>query len=257
MSFYARHERAILGASAVLATLAAWEAVGRARLVNPIFISSPTAVFHAGLEMARSGELAAHLSVSGVEFGVGYLVAVLTAVPLGLWAGWHRRADFVLEPFLATFNATPRVALLPVIVLWAGVGLLSKVAVVALGAFFPVCINTIAGVKTVDAAHVRLAQSFRAGKARIFRTIVFPSSLPFILAGLRLGVGRALVGVVVAELFAASAGIGFLIAIAGSTFQTDRVFVGIAILAAFGVALNEALSRLERRFERWRPRVQA
>jgi NitT/TauT family transport system permease protein len=255
VSLYSRHERLILGVTAIAAVLFAWEIVGRTRLVNPIFLSSPTAVFRAGLEMARSGELGVHLRVSGIEFGAGYLLAVLTAVPLGLWAGWHRRADFVLEPFLATFYATPRVALLPVIVLWVGVGLLSKVAVVALGAFFPVCINTIAGVKTVDPAYVRVAQSFRAGKARVFRTIVLPSSLPFILVGLRLGVGRALVGVVVAELFAAAAGIGFLISIAGSTFQTDKVFVGIAVLAAFGVFCNEALSRIERRFERWRPRA--
>jgi NitT/TauT family transport system permease protein len=163
----------------------------------------------------------------------------------------------VLDPFLAAFNATPRIALLPLIILWAGLGLWAKVLVVFLSAFFPICMTTIGGVRTVSAAHLEVARSFGAGDAHIFRTIVFPSCLPFILAGLRVGVGRGLVGVIVAELYGASAGIGFLINLAGSMFQTDTVFVGIALLAGFGLLFNEILRRAERRVERWRPPVGA
>jgi NitT/TauT family transport system permease protein len=194
---------------------------------------------------------------SGAEFALGFLLAAGTAVPVGLAAGWYRRLGFVLDPFVAALNATPRIALMPLIVLWVGIGLWSKVAVIFLGAFFPICVSTFSGVRTVSDVHVKVARSFLAGDAHLFRTIVLPSCVPFIVAGLRLGVGRALVGVVVGELYGASAGLGFLIAMAGSTFQTDRVFVGIGVIAAFGIVCNELLARAEARFERWRPQTGA
>ena len=253
----AGHERLVLGALAVALFLAAWEAVGRTGAVHPLFLSSPTAIGVAAARMWASGELAEHLRASGHEFVLGYLLAAATAVPLGLVAGWYRRLNYVLDPFLSALYATPRIALLPLIVLWVGVGLWSKIAVVFLSAFFPICLTTIAGVRTVSHVHLEVARSFAADDAHVFRTIVVPSCLPFILSGLRLGVGRGLVGVVVAELYGASAGIGFLINLAGSMFQTDKVFVGIAVLAAFGMAGNELLLWAERRFERWRPRVGA
>lgn len=253
----ARHERLWLGGLAVGGVLGLWEVVSRAGVVEPIFLSSPTRIAVVGWAMLASGELLVHLRVSGLEFLLGYGLAVATGLPIGLAAGWYPRLGFTLDPFLSALYATPRVALLPLIILWVGIGIWSTVAVVSLGAFFPICLTTMAGVRTVDHLHVRLAQSFQAGAAQIFRTIVLPSCVPFMLAGLRLGVGRALVGVVVGELFGASAGIGFLITVAGSTFQTDKVFVGIAILAGFGVLCNELLSRAERRVERWRPRSAA
>jgi len=253
--FYTRHERLILGGLAVAVALSLWEGLGRGGRINPIFLSSPSSIAVAGFKLAMSGELSQHLWVSGRELFLGYSLAALTAVPVGLIAGWYRRLNFILDPFLSAFYATPRVALLPLIILWVGVGIWSKVALVFLGAFFPICINTIAGVRTIDQSHLMVARSFRGGDLHIFKTIILPSSFPFILAGLRLGVGRALVGVVVGEFYAASAGIGFLIAIAGATFQTDKVFVGIAIIAAFGIVCNELLLKAERRVERWRPVV--
>lgn len=253
----ARQERLLIGGASAGAFLLAWEGVARSGLVSPIFLSSPTAILAAGTAMWATGELMEHVRVSGAEFALGYLLAVATAVPLGLAIGWYRRLGYALDPFLAALYATPRVALIPLVVLWLGIGLWSKAAVVFLGAFFPICINTVAGVKTVSHVFVRVARSFRASDAHLFRTIVFPSSVPFILAGLRLGIGRGLVGVVVGELYGAAAGLGFLIAMAGATFQTDRVFVGIALIAAFGVACNELLARAEARVERWRPPVGA
>src|SRR5262245_7155468 len=256
-TFYARYERVLLGSLAVAMVLVAWEVFGRSRVVNPILMSYPTAIVRAGTRMAASGELAEHVLVSGGEFFLGFLLAALTAVPLGLLAGWYGRLHSLLDPFLSALYAVPRVALLPLIVLWAGIGLWSKVLVIFLGAFFPICLNAIAGVRTVDQTHVKLARSFLSSELQIFRTIVVPSCVPFILAGLRLGVGRALVGVVVGELYGASAGVGFLIAMAGNTFQTDKVFVGIALIGAFGLLCNELLEWAERRVERWRPRASA
>ena len=175
-------------------------------------------------------------------------------MPLGLLLGWYPRLGFLMNPFLAAMYATPRVALLPVLVLWLGIGMWSRVAVILLGAFFPICLNTIAGVRTIDATHLALARSFQARGALLFRTIVLPSCLPFILAGLRLGIGRALVGVVVGEFIAASSGLGFLIARAGATFQVEKVLVGIGVIAAFGMICNETLARVEARLDAWRPR---
>lgn len=253
----AGRERLLLGALSVGLFLVAWEIVGRTGAIHPLFISSPTAIAGAAWRLWASGELSQHVAVSGAEFLVGCLLAAVIGVPLGLAAGWYRRLNYVLDPFLAAFYATPRIALLPLIILWAGLGLWAKVLVVFLSAFFPVCMTTIAGVRTVSASHLEVARSFAANDAHIFRTIVIPSCLPFILAGLRLGVGRGLVGVIVAELYGASAGLGFLINVAGSMFQTDIVFVGIAILAGFGLLFNEILRRAERRVERWRPPVGA
>jgi ABC-type nitrate/sulfonate/bicarbonate transport system permease component len=254
-TLYLRHERLILGCVAVAFALSLWEGVGRSGVVNPIFLSSPSTIAATGYEMAMSGELSRHLMISGKEFFLGYSMAVLTAIPLGLLGGWYRRLNYVLDPFISALYVTPRVALLPLIVLWLGVGILSKVAVIFLGAFFPICINTIAGVRTVDRSHIMVARSFGGDNLHVLKTIIFPTCVPFMLAGLRLAVGRGLVGVVVGEFYAASAGIGFLITVAGATFQTDKVFVGIAIIAAFGLICNEFLSRAERRVERWRPMV--
>lgn len=163
----------------------------------------------------------------------------------------------MLNPFVAALNATPRVALLPLIVIWIGIGLASKVAIVFLGAVFPIIFNMMTALRTLDASIVRMARSFGAQDGQIFRTIALPASVPFLIAGLRLGAGRGLVGIVVGELYAATAGVGFLIAQFGATFQTDRVFVGVLIITLGGVSLDVVLRFLERRFELWRPRVGA
>jgi NitT/TauT family transport system permease protein len=251
--FYARNERMILGAVAVVLFLTIWEAIGRSGKISPVFLSSPCSIALTALKMIRSGEIFKHLSASGKEFFLGFFLAVFLAVPLGLLAGWYRRLNYIFDPFISMFYVTPRIALLPLIMLWLGIGLISKVMVVFLGAFFPICINVIAGVRTVDRDHLLLAKSFRSNDLHILRTIVVPSCVPFILSGLRLAVGRALVGVFVCELYGASAGIGFLISVSGMTFQTDKVFVGIAIMAAFGILCNGIISRAERKMDKWRP----
>jgi NitT/TauT family transport system permease protein len=271
--FYLRSERAILGTVAVIVFVGFWEGLTRGWWalvlepalgdgavrwrISPIFLSSPTAIVQTGIRLFASGDIWNDLRVSGLEFLLGFLLAIAVGIPMGLAAGWYRRFCFAIEPFLSALNATPRVALLPLIIIWAGIGIWSKVLIVFLGAVIPICINVMAGVRTTDARLLRVARSFQAGEGRLFRTIIFPSAIPFILTGLRLGVGRAMVGVVVGELYAATAGIGFMITVAGASFQTDKVFVGVVIIACAGVLMIEALGRLEARFETWRPKVGA
>ncbi len=250
-------ERALLGTLSVVVALAAWEAAGRLRLVDPLFISAPSRIVAAGIELFASGGLWNDLRVSGIEFLAGFALSVLVGIPLGLVMGWYRRVAYVLDPFVNAFYATPRVALLPLVVIWVGIGIWSKIAIVFLGAVFPVLLSTYSGVRTTDARLLRAARSFGADDLQIFRTLILPGSVPFIVTGLRLGVGRALIGVVVGELYAATAGIGFLISVAGNSFQTDKVFVGVLLIALVGIVSMELLGRLERRFERWRPAVGA
>lgn len=154
-------------------------------------------------------------------------------------------------------NATPRVALLPLVIIWLGIGILSKVGIIFLGAVFPMLINARDGVKTTPLSLINAARSFGASEWQVFKTVVFPSTLPFVLTGLRIAVGRALVGVLVGELYAATAGIGFMITVAGATFQTDKVFVGVLIFAIAGIVLTDILDRIEHRFDKWRPQVGA
>jgi ABC-type nitrate/sulfonate/bicarbonate transport system permease component len=269
-----RAERVILGTGAVLLALVFWEGLARgwwadlltpllgssaeAWRIKPIFLSSPTAIAVAFYRVfVVTGEIWKDVRVSALEYTLGFLLAGIVGIPLGLAAGWYRRLSYAIEPFLSALNATPQVAFLPLIIMWAGIGLWSKVVVIFLLAVLPIAVNALSGVRTIDARLLRVARSFGSSEWRIFATIILPSSVPFLLTGLRLGVGRAMIGIVVGELYAATAGIGFMINVAGASFQTDKVFVGVIIIALAGLALVEVIRRVERRVEAWRPRVGA
>jgi NitT/TauT family transport system permease protein len=248
-----RHEPTLIGVSSVLMFLIVWQAVASARLVPPLFLPGPLDIVDAFVVLFAQGEIWNDILVSGQELVYGYALAVLVALPLGLMMGWYRRLDYALDPFVSFFYSTPRVALLPLLILWLGIGIWSKIAVVFLGSFFPIVINTIAGVRNLDAGLIKTSRSFGATDAQIFRTLALPGSVPFILAGLRLGVGHALIGVVVGELVAAQAGIGLMMAKAGATFQTAKVFAGLIIVAGTGIVLTGILQHIERRFQAWKP----
>ena len=256
--FYLNQEKKILGTAAVIVFLTAWELVGNVLgLINPMFMSAPSLIWKAAVQLFGSGEIWNDLYVSGVEFGWGYLLSVLVGVPFGIATGWYKRMSYIFDPFVNAMNATPRVALLPLVIIWLGIGILSKVGIIFLGAVFPILINSRDGVKTTPYNLLTAARSFGATEWQIFKSVVLPSTLPFILTGLRLGVGRALIGVMVGELYAATAGIGFMITVAGATFQTDKVFVGVLIFAISGMVSMELLTKLESRFDKWRPKVGA
>jgi len=254
--FYLNQEKKILGTISISIFLIAWELVGNVfQWINPMFMSAPSLIFKAALEMFRSGEIYHDLYVSGIEFLGGYFLAAAVAIPFGILVGWYKRMSYVFDPFINAMNATPRVALLPLVIIWLGIGILSKVGIIFLGAVFSILINTRDGVKTTPLSLLNAARSFGASEWMVFKTVVVPSTIPFILTGLRLAVGRALVGVLVGELYAATAGIGFMITVAGATFQTDKVFVGVGIFALSGMIGMELLTKVERRFDRWRPQV--
>ena len=264
--FYLNQEKKILGISAVTVFLFLWESMGGALSaynpipflrVNPMFLSAPSLVWNAAVQLFASGEIWNDLAVSGREFAFGYLMSVAFAIPFGIMVGWYKRMSYTFDPFINAMNATPRVALLPLVIIWAGIGEWSKIVIIFLGAVFPIMINTRDGVKTTPYNLLTAAKSFGASQWQIFKSVVLPSTVPFILTGLRLGVGRALIGVMVGELYAATAGIGFMITVAGATFQTDKVFVGIAVFALTGMISMELLTKLEARFDSWRPKVGA
>jgi len=250
--FYLRFENGILGLIAVIIFLSVWELIVNFEIVKPLLISSPSRIVVAAQWLFTHGFMD-DIKISATEFIVGYAVAIGIGIPLGILFGWYRRLNAVFDPFVSALYATPRVALLPLLILWLGIGIKSKMAVVFLGAFFPVLVNTLAGVRTIDEQLLKCARSFAATDRQIFATLALPSSIPFVITGMRLGAGRGLVGVVVGELVAATGGVGYMMSIAGATFQTDKVFVGIILLAVSGYMLVEFLKRLERRFETWRP----
>lgn len=256
--FYLNQEKKILGTASVTLFMILWELVGNTfQLINPMFMSAPSLIWKAAFGMFSSGEIYNDLYISGIELAGGYLLSAVVAVPFGIAIGWYKKVAYIFDPFVNAMNATPRVALLPLVIIWLGIGILSKVGIIFLGAVFPILINARDGVKTTPANLLTAARSFGASEWMLFKTVVLPSTVPFILTGLRLGLGRAIVGVMVGELYAATAGIGFMITVAGATFQTDKVFVGVLIFALTGMIGTELITRVEKRFNRWRPAVGA
>lgn len=230
-----------------------WEIGSRLGIVNELFFSRPSAIVRAGMNEVQLPRFWVDFRVSAIEFASGYLLAIVLAVPLGLAAGWYRRLQYTIDPWVNFLNSLPRVALLPILVIWFGLGVESKIAVVFLGAFFSIIIPTIQGVKTTDRRLLDVATSFGASRARVFVTVVGPATVPFIITGLRLGVARALIGVVTGELFAATNGLGVMITRASASFQSDRLLFGVLIFTFAGVLGVEAIRRVENYFQRWRP----
>ena len=256
--FYLSQEKKILGAAGVTIFLIVWELVGNVlQLINPMFMSAPSLIAKAAIDLFSSGEIYNDLYISGTELLGGYLLSAAVAIPFGIMVGWYKKMSYIFDPFINAMNATPRVALLPLVIIWLGIGILSKVGIIFLGAVFPILINSRDGVKTTPLNLLNAARSFGASEWMIFKAVVLPSTIPFILSGLRQGLGRAIVGVMVGELYAATAGIGFMITVAGATFQTDKVFVGVLVFALTGMIGTEILAKIEKRFDKWRPKVGA
>ncbi len=250
----ARYEGLILGLGAVVIFLAIWQAIAFARIVPPLFLPGPLDIWNALVDYVEDGSIWPDLTVSGEELIYGYGLAIAVGLPIGLMMGWYRRTNMALDPFVNFMNAMPRIALVPLLIIWFGIGIWSKVAVIFLSSIFPILINTQAGIRNLDAGWVKAAHSFGATDLQIFRTVALPGAIPFILTGMRIGVGHALIGVVVGELVAARAGIGLMMATAGTSFQTAKVFAGLVIVSSAGVVLVYLISLVERRFQAWRPR---
>lgn len=247
-------EPVLIGSAAVVVFIVAWQLVSASGVMPELFLPGPLAVAQGMVAAFQDSTIGIDLATSGEELGLGFGLAIVLGLPIGILMGWYRRISYALEPFVSFFYAMPRIALIPLLIIWFGIGIYSKVAVVFLGAFFPILINTSAGIRSLDSSLLRAARSFGASDAQIFMTVALPGSVPFILTGFRLGLGHALVGVVVGELVAAQHGIGLRMSIAGSTYQTAMVFAYLTMISATGVALSLVIQRLERRFDAWRPR---
>jgi len=249
------YEPLIIGTLSVVIALTAWQLVANARIYSVLFLPGPWDVAQAFVKLFQSDDIWLDIATSGSEMGIGYGLAVVVGLVLGMLMGWYTRFQFALDPFVNFFYSTPRIVLIPLFILWWGIEMQPKIAVIFLGALFPIIINTMAGVRNTEAALLRVARSFGASDALIFRRVVLPGSVPFILTGFRLGIGHALTGVVVAELIAAKHGVGQIIAIAGQTFQTPKMLAGVVLIACTGMLLTTLLQRIENRFQSWRPQI--
>ena len=240
------------GALSVLAAGILWEFAGRYLIKNRLFFTPLSAVFTRMAEMWSEGTLQTDILASLQTFVVGFLLGATVAILVGVLMALSTWARDFLDPWVSALYATPFIALAPLFVLWLGIGLAAHAAVVFISVFFPVLINTYSGLVTTDRVLLEVARSFNASERQIFLKVRFPSALPFIITGLRLGVARGLVGVVVAEIFGAKAGLGYRIVISGNSFDTAGLFVGIVLFAIAGVISVELLKLLERRLAPWR-----
>lgn len=249
-SMWKRRERVLLPTAALVVILGLWEAAGQLGLINPLYFSYPSEILPAFADWAENGMLQ-DLAASGKAFGIGVCIA-LVGVPIGVVVGSFKKLDLALDPIINALYATPMVALTPLFVIIFGLGLPATSAVVALMAVFPLLILTIEGVKTVDKSLLRATRSFGANQREVYRDVMLPSIVPFIVSGLRLAIGRGIIGVVIGEFIGAVAGVGYRIRADAGVFNTPRYLAGILVLVAVSVALNVALRRLERILSPWR-----
>ncbi len=232
--------------------LLCWEILSRFVIGSQLFLAAPSQVAVALFDLSTSGVLAHHLWVSGLEFLIGYVLAAVLGIGIGIAMAVSKPTKMALQPWVSGLYATPTVALAPLFILWLGVGVPSKVVMVATLVVFPVILNTEVGLQLTSRQLVETVRSFGANRWQIFRMVELPSALPLVFVGLRLGIGRGLIGVVVAELFGARAGLGQLISQAADNFNMPDLFAGVAILAIAGIALTAGFEKLEARLLPWR-----
>jgi NitT/TauT family transport system permease protein len=245
--------RWVITLASVAVVLLLWEIFGRR--VNPVFGSYPSAIAVAFWELAVSGQLWAALYDSLRPFLLGYALAILVGVPLGLLIGGFRVAEAALGIYITAGYAMPLVALVPLLILWLGLGFAVKVAVVFLMALFPICINTWLGVVAVPKTLIEVGKSFVAPETVILRRIVLPATLPYIMAGIRLAVGRAVVAMVIAEFFTTISGLGAVIINSANNFDTATMFVPIIILMVMAIGLNWLIGFVERKVAPWQAEI--
>jgi NitT/TauT family transport system permease protein len=236
--------------ASVVAVVLVWEVFGRH--VNPLFLSYPSAIARAFVNLLATGELVRQGIGSLEVFAIGLSAALTAGILIGLLMGRYRLAEYLLDPYVYALDATPRVALIPLLLLWFGLGMESKIAVVFLSGLFPVLMNTFSGVRTVSAQLVEIGRAYGAGEQKIFTKIIVPAALPFIMGGIRLAVGRALIGIITAEMFTAVTGMGALLVRYSSALATDKFFVPVIFLALLGVGLSSAVEMLQRRLAPWK-----
>jgi NitT/TauT family transport system permease protein len=244
-------DRFLVATLSVVVGLLIWEFVSRVLVANALFLAAPSQIVRAIVALTASGEMGRHVAVSGVEFIVGYLIASVIGIAIGFGMASSVAFKQAMQPWIFGLYATPTIALAPLFILWLGIGIWSKVLVVIFLVLFPVTINTEAGLRTTSERLIEMLKSFGASESQIFLKVSLPSALPFILAGLKLGIGRGLIGVVVAELFGSRAGLGRLISQSADSFNMPELFAGVVVLAVAGIAMTAGFGWLEKRLVPW------
>ncbi len=240
------------GLSALAAVVALWQVAGSLSLINPVFLPTPLAIVRALLQLASSGALWQHLAYSVLRIGSGWLIGTVAGIIVGFSIGLSTLARNVGITFISALFPIPKIALLPLLILWLGIGEEPKIATIALGVFFSTAISVYGGVDAVPRNLIRMAQSFNVPFFAIVRRVIWPGALPSILAGFRITASVALLLVVSAEMIGAEYGIGAFVLQAGNLMQTDQLLAGVVILSLFGLAVGWLISRLERRLLHWR-----
>jgi NitT/TauT family transport system permease protein len=233
--------------------LALWE-IACLTVISPLFLPPPSAIAVAFYDTLRSGELIRQLSQTLAVLAVGFGLAVIIGLALGILMGTVRTVARLLDPYVNALYAMPTVALVPLVIVWLGLGFEAKVFLTFIVGVFPIVINAQAGVKNIPAAYMETARSFACSRSQTFWKVMLPAAIPFFVAGLRLGLGRALVGVVVAEMFTALSGLGYMVTFYGNTFKTALLFVPIITLALLSIAITELIRWAERRITPWMDR---
>jgi NitT/TauT family transport system permease protein len=250
--FLQRKDHPWIGLISCLLLLFFWEGVSRNHWVPPLFLPAPSAILAEGWQMVKTGAIFPHLLASLIRILSGFMIACILGLGVGLLIGFFRIPEAVGNPILAAAFPIPKIAILPLLILWMGIGEAPKIAVIVLGVFFPMAINVYTGVKNVDPLLIKAAISLGSNRARIIVKIIFPSILPMIFAGMKLGMGIALLLVVAAEMVAADAGIGFMILNAADLMQTKRLMVGLVILSLLGIFFNWLFQKLEQLIVPWK-----
>lgn len=245
----------VISSLSVASLVLLWWGVTRAGLIEPLFLPSPQAVAQRGWQLLNEGYMGAslwqHLGASLGRIGLGLLAALFTAIPLGIAIGRNRIARGIFDPLIEFYRPIPPLAYLPLIVIWCGIGELSKVLLIYLAIFAPIAIATATGVRTVDPTKLRAAQSLGATQAQLIRHVILPSALPEILTGIRIGLGVGWSTLVAAELIAATSGLGFMVQSAAQFLVTDVVILGILIIAVIACTLEVGLRALQRKLVPW------
>jgi NitT/TauT family transport system permease protein len=250
-----RAQRVGIGVFGFATFLALWQAGSSAGILRALLFSSPAEIARQIVVDAQTSTFWRDIGVTLEEWWLGFAAAAVLGIVIGLFAGWYRRVRRVAEPWLNVLYAVPFLAVVPLFILWFGIGLEFKVVVAFISALFVVAINTMAGVHATDQRLLAVGDTFGASRPFVFRTIVLPGSVPYIMTGLRQGAGHSLVGAVAAEFIASNQGLGFRIISAGQTLNTPEVMIGIVLLAMLGMVSGGVFQLIENRFQHWRPRA--
>lgn len=242
-----------LGVIGVVVFFLGWELSTRFEIINPFYFPPFSKIIIKGYELFANGSIWEHMWFSLTNFSIGFVISAVLGVVIGVPMGWYRAVHKTFDPLLSGIYATPLIALLPLIIMMFGLGSISKIIMTILAAVFPILINTMVGIANTDHRLITMARAFGARDHQIFLKVSMPGSLPYIVAGMRVALGRALVYIVVAEQYGAATGLGYLSSVAAQRFQMAAMFVPIVIIAALGAGLNETLKAIESRLDKWKP----